>query len=297
MKKINSSGFSHVELFFVFLVISAMVFLSSYVISKNNSISLQSQANASTYNPTNWIISNEGYKQLQSVNASTKLLNTLFNHTSTYFVGATTNPFPQATTIETFDSYATFLSAVQNKQIASNVKAILYDDEDWVLSPLNEQQSPVNYAQKAANLAHNHNLKLIFTPAVDLTQILAPGSSNRYSAFIGLDILGRAAPYVDVIEIQAQGAQGTSEYATFVKQAVAQIDKVKHGRIFAGMSSEPDGRYVSVTQLKSDYNATNGSVNGYWLNIPKKSVACPGCGTGNPQIALTYLQSLLLYSN
>lgn len=295
MKKINSSGFSHVELIFVFLVISVIALLSTYVVSKNSSISLQSNAGASTaiLVPNDWIISNEGYNELQSVNAPSKLLNSLFNVGSTFFIqSGDTKPFPQSTTTETFKSYADLLSAVNNHQIASNVKAILYDNENWSFTPMNEQQNPVYYAKLAATLAHKHNLKLIFTPAIDLVSVLAPGSGNRYSAFIGLDIYAKTAPYVDVIEFQSQGAQGTSEFATFVQQAAQQVDKVSHGRVFAGMSSEPNGRYVSATQLKNDYNATKFMVDGFWLNIPVKSASCPGCGTGNPQLALNFLQSL-----
>ncbi len=240
---------------------------------------------------TEWYIGKEAIQQLQSVDTPPALMETLFDTQSTYT--SDTGDLPHAIPTKTFSSFADFQAAIDNQKIDPAVRAILYDNERWQFTPLNEQQDPVLFARKAATLAHAHGLTLIFAPATDLASVLAPRSANKYDAFLSLDILGRAAPYVDVIEIQAQGAQGTPEYAAFVSQAVAQIRAASSTVvIFAGLSSEPTGRNVASGQLASDYSATQAYVNGYWLNIPARSSYCPSCGIGNPTAARDFLEGV-----
>lgn len=291
--KLNQSGFSHIELGLAVVVIVIVGVVGVYV-SKNNSSHAITPSSLAAQRPTSWMLNNGAYTQLESANISSSTLSTLFNHSSTYYLSAAAeSPFPQATSTETFTSYAAFSTAVANNNIGSNVKAIVYDNEDWSYTPTNEQENPVDYAKRAAKLAHQHDWQLIFTPSTDLVNVLAPGSPKAYPAFLSLDILGGAAPYVDVIEIQGQGSEGTPEYATFVQEAVQQIDQGKHGKIFAGMSSDPSGNPVSAVGLENDYNATKKYVNGYWLNIPVQSSYCPKCGDGNPQAAKAFLHSLV----
>lgn len=284
----NQNGFS---LFFVIIgiVLLCVLFLIGYRVFHH-----KTPAATASQGQTHWIISSEAINELKSVNVSDNLLNTAFNNGSTYFTGKDSSALPNAIPTETFTSFAAMQSAFNSHTVASTVQAILYDSEDWQFTPSNEQQDPVGYAKQAAQLAHDHGMKLIFTPATDLLSVLKPEvTSDKYDAFLALNILGQSAKYVDAIDVQAQGSQGTSNYVTFLQQAAAQIKAANSSvEIFGGMSSEPSGKTVSAADLLSDYNATKQYVEGYWMNIPVNSSYCPNCKSGNPDVALSFLQDI-----
>lgn len=284
----NQSGFSLVFIILGIVVLCVLYLIGYRVFHHKHPAMTASQGQA------HWIISSEAIDELKSVNASDNLLNTAFNSASTYFTGKDSSALPNAIPTQTFTSFAAMQSAFNSHTVASTVGAILYDNEDWQFTPSNEQQDPVDYAKQAAQLAHDHGLKLIFTPATDLLSVLKPGvTSNKYNAFLSLNILGQAAKYVDAIDIQAQGSQGTSNYASFIQQAAEQIKAVNNSvEIFGGMSSEPSGKTVSAADLLADYNATKQYVEGYWMNIPVNSSYCPNCKSGNPAVALSFLESI-----
>jgi hypothetical protein len=58
-----------------------------------------------------------------------------------------------------------------------------------------------------------------------------------------------------------------------------------------GIGTNPAGRTVSPQDLLNAFEATRGSVAGYWLNIPGTG-RCPSCGTPQPQVAVQFLQML-----
>ena len=241
--------------------------------------------------PRDWIIGREAVTLLQSSGASASLIDNVFNNTDTYTHD--TSDLPSAISTETFTSFAKFQTAIANQTITPGTKAILYDNEKWSITPSNEQHNPVYFAEKAAALAHANGYKFIFTPAANLADVLAPGTTDKYSTFLSLAILGESSPYVDAIDIQAQGAQGTPEYTTFVRQAVSQIRAASSTvTIFAGLSSEPQGRAVTNAEILSDYDTTKSYVNGYWMNIPVGGPDCPTCGTGNPAVAIAFLKAI-----
>lgn len=243
-----------------------------------------------------WIINKAAFALLFHINTSAVgLTQKYFDTFSTYFiVTAATNPSivpPMATPTMSFPSYAAMEAAFQSGAILQSVRAIIYDNENWTQTPVNERQNPALYYQKAAALVHARELKLIATPAVDLVTVLAPGfKGDRYAKFLSLGVPAAVAVFADVYEVQAQGKQGNVEdYRSFVSLAADQARIANPGvQVLAGLSTNPGGVAVTGQQLLDDVLATDGVVSGYWLNIPGSS-ACPSCGEPQPQVAADFL--------
>jgi len=79
----------------------------------------------------------------------------------------------------------------------------------------------------------------------------------------------------------------------FVKEAAEQARSVNPKVIvFAGLSTNPNGRHVTPKDLYDAVLATRNDVAGYWLNIPGGGAACPKCGEPQPQVAVELLKML-----
>lgn len=178
---------------------------------------------------------------------------------------------------QSFTSEASLASAVSNKSIESGVKALLYDNEPWPLTPASEQANPLEYYQKAATLAHANGYLLIGTPVSKLDP----------------QIDEQIAPYTDVLDIQSQSLQATvGKYSGHVLQ-IAHAAHSANGKliILAGLSTNPPA-VPTYEQLINDANSVKGVVQGYWLNIPSPGAACPKCHAPEPQIGIQFLSNL-----
>jgi len=197
--------------------------------------------------------------------------------------------------VVTFASAAALESAVNGGQIPPGTWGVLYDPEAWSFTPAVEQRDPVLAATQAAAVAHAHGLRLIVTPALNLTTVLQPGSAQpRWQQFLGLDLIGRLARVADVIELQAQSLElDSGTYAGFVKAAAAQASAANPAvTVLAGLSTNPPGAPVSSQHLTAAILATRSLVAGYWLNIPGQGPRCPTCNAPRPDIAIQTLQAL-----
>jgi hypothetical protein len=195
----------------------------------------------------------------------------------------------------TFPSYAALESALEGGHLPKEVKAILYDNESWQFTPPAEQHDIARFEKLAADAVHRRGLLLIATPAVDLTRVLSPQATiGRYDEYLRLGIAGDAARYADIYEIQAQGSLGDlALYTRFVKEAAAQARAANPKiTVFAGLSTNPNGRRVTPKDLYDAVMATRGDVAGYWLNIPGGGPSCPKCGEPQPQVAVELLKLL-----
>lgn len=252
---------------------------------------------AATKPGQSWIVSTTALGLLQSAGASQSFTNSYFNNSGTYVVGASKNqnPIPNAAPTQTFYSYATFASKIASNSLIPGVKAVLYDNEAWSFTPSDEQHDPVGYSQKFATLAHQHGLQLIAAPAVDLASVLAPKSKvNRYQTFINLGIIGGIAKYADVTEMQAQGAENTAEYATFVQAGAQQAhDSNPNSKVFAGIGTAQSGNQFPASVLYNAFQSTKEYVSGYWLNVPQPhSSFCPGCPAGSSEVVISFLKMI-----
>jgi hypothetical protein len=206
-------------------------------------------------------------------------------------------PLPgfSARTVVTFASASALAAAVNGRQIPAGTYGVLYDPEAWDFTPLAEQQDPVQAATRAAAAAHAHGLRLIVTPALNLTTVLAPASRlPRWQQFLDLNLIGGLARVADVVELQAQSLErDTAAYTSFVRAGAGQARAAKPGiSVLAGLSTNPPGEPVDSQQLTAAIQATKSLVDGYWLNIPGQGPRCPTCNAARPDIAIQVLLAI-----
>lgn len=200
----------------------------------------------------------------------------------------------RATLVASYTSYSAINYALTHATISPRIKAILYDYESWSLTPRYEQLNYVTYEQRAEEVAHQHGLLLIATPSVGLANVLEPGSEPVFSKYLSLGIAANAARYADVVDIQAQGSQlDPSKYADFVTAATAQARAANPNVVvLAGISTNPSGPSIPLSDLLSVVQQTMNVVDGYWLNVPVPGVSCPDCNAPQPQLADALLDQL-----
>jgi hypothetical protein len=203
-------------------------------------------------------------------------------------------PLPgfSAETVFTFASASALAAAVNGHRIPAGTYGVLYDPEAWEFTPLAEQEDPVQAATQAAAAAHAYGLRLIVTPALNLTTVLTPTSRlPRWQQFLDLNLIGGLAKVADVVELQAQSLErDTATYASFVQAAAEQARASKSGiSVLAGLSTNPPGEPVDSQQLTAAIQATKSIVDGYWLNIPGQGPQCPTCNAARPDIAIETL--------
>ena len=195
----------------------------------------------------------------------------------------------------TFASAAALRAAVTGGRVPAGTYGVLYDPEAWSFTPAAEQRDPVQAATRAAAVAHAHGLRLIVTPALNLTTVLAPDTRPpRWQAFLGLNLAARLAAVADIVEIQAQSLErDTAAYTAFVQAATSQASTANPRiMVLAGLSTNPPGAPVDRHQLTAAVHATRSMVDGYWLNVPGQGPRCPTCHAPRPDIAIQTLQSL-----
>lgn len=180
--------------------------------------------------------------------------------------------------VESFTSEADLASAISSNKINPSVKVLLYDNENWSLTPLTEQQNIVRYYKQAASIAHKHGYLLIGTPV----------SKTNPQADVQI------APFVDVLDIQSQYDQAVaSNYASHVLPLAQAARKVNSSLIIlSGLSTNPPAGIPTPQQLLNDATAVTNTVQGFWLNIPSPGIACPRCNAPQPQIGIEFLDML-----
>jgi hypothetical protein len=241
----------------------------------------------------NWIISTDAVGRLNAAGAGSTLITTAFHNPYAYVVGSAPSGYGVPTA--DYKSYAALASAFRRHVLPGKYKAILYDNEDWYLTPKAERQDPTRYEQLVANLVHKHHMSYIAAPAQDIVRAsghLVNGSVP--DTYLARDIAGHAAAHADVIDIQAQFMEGNlGEFSRFVGTAVRQARNANpHVKMLVGLSTGPDGKQVTGRQIYAAYAAVWPLVDGYWLNIPGHSSACPHCGKPRPDVALYLLHKI-----
>lgn len=235
-----------------------------------------------------WIIAASGLERIVTAGGATVAKEVLDNPGTTVLIGSQSPAILQGWDSQTAIDVKSLPQLEQrlNSPLAG-VSSVLYDPEDWTFTPVSEQINLGASVQQAAELAHQHNLTLIVAPALDLTKRLAPGTIAT-SSYLSLNLPAAAATSSDAVEIQAQSIEGdTSRYAAFVKTAVALAKAANPNvKVYAGLSTNPSGRYVTAEELFADVQATRSQVAGYWMNVPAGGASCPLCGSPQPQVAI-----------
>jgi hypothetical protein len=197
--------------------------------------------------------------------------------------------------VVTFSSVSELAQVVGGKELPPGTSAVLYDPEVWAFTPRAEQLDPAQAARQALDIAHAHGLRLIVAPALNLTTAQPGGSGSRWQQFLSLGLAGAIARSADVIELQAQSLErSTDTYASFVRAAAAQARAANpHVSVLSGLSTNPPGAPVSSSQLTGAIRSTSGIVDGYWLNIPGRGLRCPTCNAPRPDVGQAALRDVL----
>ena len=238
-----------------------------------------------------WMISSSAYGLLSSSTSGQTLAQKFFNSSRSIIVVGSRNTqnYGGASIALYFTSFADFESKMPT-ETTSGAQYAVFDDENWRYTPVAEQKNIDLYFQKFSNLAQQYGLKVIASPSPDLANALPRKTSSLYSDYLSDTIAGSAAKWSDVFDIQAQGLQSDPQkYAAFVSAVAKQAKEINPGiEVVASLSTNPSSRLVSPQTLLQDIQLTQGTVDGYWLNIPQKS-SCPSCGAVNPLVAIQLL--------
>ena len=244
-----------------------------------------------------WMINLEALDALLKAGLPENLVSHFFDNPYTFLMGSGNVPLQlHCRPTQVFTSFQTMQEAFAKNQIRPSTKAIVYDNEAWEFTPANEQANPASYAQRAAELVHDHDLTFVCTPATDLVRVLAPGvhEGDMFAQYLILGIAADAARYCDVFEIQAQGSEmNVGEFSQFVTNAAQQARQANSNVIvLAGLSTGPSGKVVTADQIYNAALSVLDAVEGFWLNIPGKGRYCPRCSDPKPELAVQFLQSL-----
>lgn len=273
-----------------FVTVLAMAFMSLLMFAGSTHF-----AHANGHKPIRWLFNGLGLAAIAADAKASRLL----DHSEPFVVtGRNVGAVPPDWNAIPFASFTGFLaikSALKVGTLAHDAEGIIYDNENWQFTPVEEQQNPASYEKLAADLVHTHGLLFLAAPGVDLVAGLA--AENRmtpYDAYLRLGIAADAARYADIVDIQAQGSEcDTTLYANFVVQAAAQARQSNPNvLVLAGISTNPSGQQVTANNILRAIAATRDSVDGYWFNIPSPSEYCPNCNDFRPDIAIEVLRRL-----
>jgi hypothetical protein len=258
----------------------------------------------------NWIISAAAIGLVDGYTGSTTLTTNAFDVPSTAEIGAPAAGWVSQRTA-TFTFYgpvsksSSFLYALKHGTIPRGTVYVMLDQESWSLTPHAEQVTPQLYMKDFVAAAVQHGYEPVLAPAMDLTSGMScaksglPAWENYLVSCSVPTMVASAGPAV--YEVQSQSLEADTSagtdcgcFAWFVTQAVAQARAVVSGLdVRAGLSTNPGGHVSSGQTLYTDTMNTDGAADGYWLNVPVKSTACPSCVAGGaPQVAVSYLQLL-----
>jgi hypothetical protein len=213
-----------------------------------------------------WLMEAHGISQMEAAGASQQLVDKTFTNSLTY--AYTTNSALSASSPigePTFasGSYQVIQQAFSNGTLPGRFKAVLYDNERWSYTPLNEQQDPAHYEALTGQLAHQHGLLYIASPTPDLMWSVGR-PKDSYVAFLQAGYVADAARSADIVDIQGQQKEDNLPYYTwFVTAAAKQAREANpRVRVIIGIRTDPGD-----TALYNAYKVANDVGDGFWLNI------------------------------
>ncbi len=192
-----------------------------------------------------------------------------------------------------FADLATLTRSLQAKA-PNRAHAVLYDPESWRRTPASDQEHLASAISSAGSAALRSHVTLLVSPGLDLAAGLDPGVIPSWRAYVALKLAVDVARAGSVLIVQAQSLErDASEFGRFVEEAAQQAYGARRGVVvLAGISTNPPGNPVSLTQLENAVAASRPYVNGYWLNIPSPGPACNTCGAPKPGLGVQLLEWL-----
>jgi hypothetical protein len=259
---------------------------------------------------SNWMVSSSAIGLINGYTGSGTLTTNAFDVPSTAEIGTPAAGWVSQPTA-TFTFYgpvsksSSFLYALKHNTVPKGTVYVMLDMESWSLTPHPEQVTPQVYMREFVTTAVKHGYKPILAPSMDLTKGMTcdkttlPSWENYLTTCSVPAMVAKAGPAVYEVQSQSLEANTTANtncgcFAWFVDQAVAQARAVNSGLdVRAGLSTNPSGHVSTGQTLYTDTLNTEASADGYWLNVPQQSTACPSCVPGGaPQVAADYLELL-----
>ena len=271
-----------------------------------SSAARSASAGANAGVPTRWLVTRTAIDLINQYIGNDALTTSVFDGPSTAVAGGAPSQWTTRTTA-TFAAYGpatsrgSFLYALAHHTIPAGTSDVMYDDEDWAMTPAAELAAPGESMAQFVATAHANGYKAILAPALSLTSAMSCHVANRPSWWNYLNgcgvpsLVARARP--DIYEIQAQSFENDTTFGTrcscyqwFVTQAAAAVKGDLGTEVLAGLSTNPAGAHTTALNLYVDTLHTEGLVSGYWLNVPQQGQHCPTCMVGgDPEVAAQYL--------
>ena len=232
-------------------------------------------------------------KALNSIVSNTQALDSLKSYTIFVLVNSKVKLLPQTSDLKLiytkdYTNEETLVESIGH--LSNNIKAVLYDNEPWSLTPIDQQKNIVSYYQKASSLAHSHGLILISTPVINRNKNSASSITNTFT---------QIAKVSNVFDIQSQYDQALeTAYSGHVIPIAEAISNASPNTIIvSGLSTNPRAGIPTPQELVNDANSVAKYVQGYWLNIPGKPSNCSKirhtsdgrCEGPQPQIAIEFI--------
>jgi hypothetical protein len=243
-----------------------------------------------------WIVRPGSLQKMQRAGLPKSLVRD-FNRPSTLMLVHSGNPAPiapLASLTYDFTSAVALESALTAHQVPADVPFVLLDLERWPLTPKAEQQQPIENLRQAVRAANAAGKCVVFAPAVDLVGGPSGGSETTQIASFDRLIVAPGASVSDAFDVQSQQTEGTAYADVLAPKAVAAARAAQPREpMFVGLSTNPDGRHVSVADLLKLYQSgVSGGAIGYWLNIPESDTECPKCGPPQTGVGVSFLEAL-----
>jgi hypothetical protein len=228
-----------------------------------------------------------------------ELVNRYFNvPTAFQFVSsasASYSPFASlAAGVQSFTDETKLEQAVSSASLAPGTRAVLYDAENWSLTPTAQQQDPATYYQRAEAVAHTAGLLLIAAPGTDLANVVDRGSEPVWQRFLASGLPASIAQHADVYVVQSQLLEANlTSYESYVRQAsYAATGANANVEVLSGVSTNPNGQVQTSQTMLDAALSVAAYASGWWVNDPVAGAGCPNCTGPYTQSMVGFLRGL-----
>jgi hypothetical protein len=173
-----------------------------------------------------------------------------------------------------YESYARFRADVRGGHIIRSVKTVIYDPENWSMTPDSERRDPKIYFRRFWKLAHRTGYQVIQSPARDLMQVMGAACRQRSGenlshAFLRCRIAATASRYADTYKVQAQVLENSPRsYRAFVRATRKQARGANPSvRFMSNLATSPQNYVATAEMLLNAHDAVKDLVSGHFLTI------------------------------
>ena len=165
--------------------------------------------------------------------------------------------------------------------ISASYQWLMYDTEFWSPNPPSpyasaeaqaEMDDPWTYMANFVTLAHANGFKVLLPPARDLgnnpTSVNPLSSETLDAWYTRTNLIGTAAATgAEIVHIQSQADQGSSQFATFWNAGYTQAQTADvQTPVASGVSTTSPGG-VTAPQMFAAAQSVIGNAAGFWLNM------------------------------